>query len=267
MLAIDSMRAEYLYDKSMGTVPVEGASVNNDSDEQVYIDAEAAWFEMLEMCSEKRYEDMLGYYIKNEYLVGIGLGSSTNKFELDYCLFVPLVFERLDVMEAAELLAKWLEYDKLLADGVVAFSLAEGGSGYIPPQYAFQIEALCKAYIILGEREKAEALIEPYRRAVYLLSDNVYANEGCIAKFKFYIYDNLGDTEKALETTVGYRDFLIQYAKDTGRDFDEDIEAFNELIEELENENDGQLSHGHSSGLLADNWTMLNYNINDLILC
>lgn len=267
MLGIDSARAEYLFDKSMELVFIEEGDVGNKSDEQVYIDAEAAWFEMLEMCSQKRYEEMLNYYIKNESMVGIGLSTSTSKFELDYCVLGLLIISQLDAMEAVEQLAKWLEYDKILADGVVAFSMAEGGSGYIPPQYAFQIEILCRTYIILEEREKAEALIEPYGRAVYLLSNDIYANESSISKFKFEIYDNFSDTEKALETIVGYRDFLIQYAKDTGQDFDEEIDGFEELIKELENENDGQIPHGHSSGLLADNWTVFNYNKNDLILC
>ena len=267
MLGIDSARAEYLFDKAMEPVPIEGVDVNDNSVEQIYVDAEAAWFEMLEMCSQRQYEDMLSYYIKNESMVGIGLGTSTNKFNLDYFILGLLIIDQLDVMEAVELLAKWLEYDKMLADGVVAFSTTEGGSGYIPPQYAFQIKMLCRAYLVLEEREKAEALIEPYKRAKYLLSDDVYANENQIAKFKFDIYEFFDDTTMALETTEGFRDFLIQFAKDTDQDFEEEIEELDELIKELKNENDGQLSHSHSSGLLADNWTMLNYNINDLILC
>lgn len=267
MLGIDSARAEYLFDKSIEPIPIEGVDVNNESDKQVYIEAETAWYKMLEMCSQKRYEEMLSYYIKNESIVGIGLSTSTNKFELDYCVLSLLIIDYFDFMEAVGLLAKWLEYDKLLADGVVAFSLAEGGSGYIPPQYAFQIEMLCKSYSFLDEREKAEALIEPYGRAVYLLSDDIHENESQIAKFKFDIYDSFGDTERALETTIGYRDFLIQYANDTGQDLDEEIEAFDELIKELKNEDEYHIDRAHSSGLLADNWTMLNYIINDLMLC
>ncbi len=267
MLGIDSARVEYLFDKSMKPIPIEGVDVSNDSVDQVYVDAEAAWYEMLEMCSKKQYEDMLSYYIKNESMVGIGLSTSTSKFELDYCVLSRLLIDQLDFIEAVELLTKWLEFDKMLADGVVAFSTTEGGSGYIPPQYAFQIEMLCRAYTILEEREKAEALIEPYGRAVNLLSDDIYANEGNIAKFKFDIYDSFGDTEKALETTVGYRDFLIQFAKDTEQNLDEEIETFNELIKELKNEDEEQILHGLSSGLLASNWTLLNYNKNDLLLC
>lgn len=238
MLGIDSARAEYLFDKSMEPIPIEGVDVSNDSIDQVYIDAETAWYKMLEMCSKKQYEEMLNYYIINENKVGIGLSTSTNKFDLDYFVLGLLIIDYFDFMEAVEQLAKWLEYDKLLADGVVAFSLAEGGGGYIPPQYAFQIGMLCKSYSILDEREKAEALIEPYGRALYLLSDDIIANESQIAKLKFDIYDSFGDTEKALETTEGFRNFLIQYAKDTGQDFDEEIEGFNELIKELKSKDE-----------------------------
>lgn len=251
MLGIDSARAEYLFDKSMKPVPMEGTDVSNENDEQVYIEAETAWYEMLEMCSQKQYKNMLNYYIKNEGMIYLGLGTSTNKFELDYFVLGILLFDQLDSMDATEQLSKWLELDKLLADGVVAFSMAEGGSGYIPPQYAFQIEMLCRTYIILEEKEKAEALIEPYGRAVYLLSDDINANEGQIAKFKFGIYDSFGDTEKAIETTVSFRDFLIQYAKDTNQNLDAEIEEFNVLIKELENEQ--QIPHSYSSGLLAAN--------------
>lgn len=238
MLGIDSARAEYLFDRPLKPVPIEGINVDYDSVEQVFAEAEAAWYEMLAMSSQKRYEDMVSYYIKNENLVGIGLSTSTNKFELDYCVLSMLLVDQLDYKEAVKLLTKWLEFDKLLADGVVILSTSEGGSGFIPPQYAFQIEMLGKSYIVLGEKEKAEALIEPYRRALYLLSDDIVKNEGKVGLFKFEIYSKFGEPAKALETTEDYRDFLIQYATDTNQDYDEEIESFNKLIRELKNENE-----------------------------
>ena len=237
MLGIDSVRAEYLFGESMEPLSIEGMDVSNDSIEQVYADAETAWYKMLEMCSKKQYEDMLSYYNKNEVTICLGLGTSSNKFDLDYFVLGRLLLDQFDSMEATEQLAKWLELDKLLADAVVENNLSEGGSGYIPPQYAFQIEKLCQAYTILEEKEKAEDLIEPYGRAVYLLSDDIYINEGSIAQLKFDIYDSFGETAKALEAVVGYRDFLIQYAKDTRQNFDDEIESLEELIKELRSEN------------------------------
>lgn len=245
MLRIDSARVEYLMERPYGLPPsdmMEDMGVGGDSmgykegDESVFDTAEAKWYELMWLCSQKQYEELLSMYTKDETDIGIALATSTNKFELDYFVIGKLLFEQLEDEEAVEMLAKFLEYDKLLTESVVAFSTAGGGSGYIPPQYAFQLEILCRTYLILEDREKAEALIEPYRKAIYLLSDNVLWNENMIAKFKTNIYEEFGDLDGVIETAACYRDFLIQYAKDTDQDFDEEIRLVDSLVEMWGNE-------------------------------
>ena len=207
MLKIDSSRAEYLLERPYGLPPsdmMEELGLGGDSmgykegDDKIFDSVEANWYELMRLCSQKQYEELLSKYTKEETDICIALATSTNKFELDYLVIGELLFEQLDGEEAAEKLSKFLEYDKFLTESVVAFSTAEGGSGYIPPQYAFQLEILCRTYLIMEDREKAEALIEPYRKAIYLLSDDVLWNENMIAKFKTNIYEQFGDLDKSL---------------------------------------------------------------------
>ena len=243
MLRIDSARVEYLMERPYGLPPsdimdeigLDGDSMGyKEGDESIFDTAEAKWYELMRLCSQKQYEELLNMYTKDETDIGIALATSTNKFELDYFVIGKLLFEQQDGEEAVEKFSKFLEYDKLLTESVVAFSTAEGGSGYVPPQYAFQLEILCRTYLIMEDREKAEALIEPYRKAVYLLSDDVLWNENMIAKFKTNIYEEFGDLDKIIETAAGYRDFLIQYAKDTDQNFDEEIQLMDSLIKKAE---------------------------------
>lgn len=250
MLRIDSARVEYLVERPYGLLPleimeelVEGQDsvdlqkVYKEGDEKIFNTVVAKWYEMMQLCSQKRYEELLSMYIKDETDIGIALANSTNKFELDYFVIAKLLIEQLDGDEAVEIMTKFLEYDKLLTESVVAFSTVEGGSGYIPPQYAFQLKILCRAYLFMEDREKAEALIEPYRNAVYLLSDDVLQNENMVAVFKSDIYEEFGDLEGKIETAASYRDFLIQYAKDTDQDFDEEIRLVDSLVEMWEMNN------------------------------
>lgn len=243
MLRIDSARVEYLMERPYGLPPsdimdeigLDGDSMGyKEGDESIFDTAQAKWYELMRLCSQKQYEELLNMYTKDETDIGIALATSTNKFELDYFVIGKLLFEQQDGEEAVEKFSKFLEYDKLLTESVVAFSTAEGGSGYVPPQYAFQLEILCRTYLIMEDREKAEALIEPYRKAVYLLSDDVLWNENMIAKFKTNIYEEFGDLDKIIETAAGYRDFLIQYAKDTDQNFDEEIQLMDSLIKKAE---------------------------------
>ena len=179
-------------------------------------------------------EELLSMYIKEETDIGIALATSTNKFALDYYVVGKLLFAQLDEEKATEIFAKFLEFDKFMTESVIL--LGQSKSGYVPPQYAFQLDILCRAYLILGKKEKAEALIEPYRNAVYLLSDDALQNEDMIAKFKSDIYEEFGDLDGEIETAVGYRDFLKKYAKDTDRNLDEEISKFDSLIKKMENE-------------------------------
>jgi tetratricopeptide (TPR) repeat protein len=242
MLRIDSARVEYLMDhpiSQLSSIDLDSLNGKEKTPEQrlhddikVHAEAEAKWHEMLRLCSQRQYEELLSMYIKEETNIGIALATSTNKFELDYLVIGLLLFDQLEEEEAAEIFVKFLEYDKFLTESVVLFG--ESQLGYVPPQYAFQLEILCRIYLIMEDREKAEALIEPYRKAIYLLSDDVPWNESMIAKFKSNIYEEFGDLDGVIETAIGYRDFLIQYAKDNDEDYDDLIREIDSLVRKWE---------------------------------
>ena len=246
MLRIDSARVEFRLDHpidKVSSINLGESEIEEKTPEQrlqdnklVLSEAEAKWFELMRLCSQKQYEDLLSMYTKEETDIGIALATSTNKFELDHFVIGPLLFDQLDEDEAAEIMVKFLEFDKFLTESVVLFG--ESQLGYVPPQYAFQLEILSKVYLMLDEWEKAEELIEPYRKAVYLLSDDTIANEMAITDFKFNLYKNLDDNTKLIETFQDYRGFLIKYANDTQQDLDEQIEKLDALIEKMKSEND-----------------------------
>lgn len=245
MLRIDSARAEYRMAHpidQLSSINLSGSEVEEKAPEQrqqddslVLSEAETKWFELMRLCSQKQYEELLSMYIKEETDIGIALATSTNKFELDYFVIGPLLFDQLGEEEAAEIMVKFLEFDKFLAESVILFG--ESQLGYVPPQYAFQIEILRDMYLIQDEWGKAEELIEPYRKAVYLLSDDTIANEMAITDFKFNTYKNLDDNTKLIETFQDYRGFLIKYANDTQQDLDGQIEKLDALIEKMKSEN------------------------------
>ena len=242
ILRIDSARAEYRHEHPISEMP----TINLDSmdgmektpEQRLYDDSlllaesEAKWFELMRLCSKKQYENALILYDKEEAYIGIALATSTNKFDLDYFVIGPLLFDQLDEEEAADFMAKYLVFDKLLTEDVIFFG--ESQQGYVPPQYAFQLEILSKVYLMLDEWEKVEALIEPYRKAVYLLSDDTLTNEFAVMDFKLNLYGDMDDRAKIREAFVEFRDFLIQYAKDTHQDLDEQIENMDKLIKSVE---------------------------------
>lgn len=238
MLRIDSTMVEYRMDhpiSQMSSIEYDGLNVDEKTPEQrlqddlkVYTESESKWHELLQLCSQRQYEELLSMYIKEETDIGIALATSTNKFELDYLVIGPLLFNQLEVDEAAEIMVKFLEYDKFLAESVILFG--ESQQGYVPPQYAFQIEILSKVYLMLDEWEKVETLMDPYRKAVYLLSDDTLTNEFAVMDFKLNLYGDMDDKAKIKEAFVGFRDFLVQYAKDTHQDLDEQIENMDKLI-------------------------------------
>lgn len=246
MLRIDSARVEFRLDHpidQVSSINLGGFEVEQKTPEQrqqddslVLSEAETKWFKLMRLCSQRKYEDLLSMYIKEETDIGIALATSTNKFELDHFVIGPLLFDQLDEDEAAEIMVKFLEFDKFLTESVVLFG--ESQLGYVPPQYAFQLEILSKVYLMLDEWEKAEELIEPYRKAVYLLSDDTIANEMAITDFKFNLYKNLDDNTKLIETFQDYRGFLIKYANDTQQDLDEQIEKLDALIEKMKSQYD-----------------------------
>jgi hypothetical protein len=83
---------------------------------------------------------------------------------------------------------------------------------------------------------KAEELIEPYRNAIYLLSDDTLTIEFDITGFKLNLYGAMGDRSKIKEIFIGHREFLVQYAKDNHQDLDEQIEKMDALIKNAEDQ-------------------------------
>ena len=242
LLRIDSARVEFRLDHPVSEMPMINLDSTEGSEKTpeqlqhensiVVSESEAKWFELIRLCSQRQYEDALSLYIKDQTDIGIALATSTNKFDLDYFVIGPLLFDQQDEEEAAEIMVKFLEYDKFLTESVILFG--ESQQGYVPPQYAFQLEILSKVYLMLDEWEKAEALVEPYRKAVYLLSDDTLTNEFAVMDFKLNLYRDRNDRAKIKEAFVGFRDFLIQYAKDTHQDLDEQIENMDKLIKSVD---------------------------------
>jgi hypothetical protein len=242
MLRIDSARVAFRLDhpvSEMPTINLDSSGGAEKTPEQLQHDnsvlvaeTEAKWFELMRLCSQRQYEDALSMYIKEQTEIGIALATSTNKFDLDYFIIGPLLFDQLDEEEAAEIMVKFLEYDKFLTESVILFG--ESQQGYVPPQYAFQLEILSKVYLMQDEWEKVDALIEPYRNAVYLLSDDTLTNEFAIADFRLNLYGDMGDKVKIKEVLLDYQAFLIQYAEDTHQDLDEQIEKLDALIKKVE---------------------------------
>lgn len=247
LLRIDSARVEYIQLKwPMGFPPsatiekVEGADSSlivmeyNDNDKQMFDTIEAKWFELMRLCSQKQYEDALSLYIKEETDIGVALVNSTNKFDLDYHVIGGLLLDLLTKEEAMELLARFLEYDKSFTESVIILSTTNDGSGFIPPHYSTLIGTLGAIYTNLGNETKAEELIEPFRNAVYLLSDNVWDNEQEIVSYKLAIYHNSNDYAKLKETLEEYLAFVIDYSAKSGENHDTLIEHLEMSIEDLE---------------------------------
>ena len=137
-----------------------------------------------------------------------------------------------DCLYRTHVMIKFLEFDKTMTENVIL--LGERKSGFVPPHYAALINFLGRMYTIAGQKEKAEEQIEPFRKAVYMLYDDAWQNEMSIADFKINIYSSFDDSEKMKEAIIEHRNFVIQYSKDTGEDFSEQINRMNALIKQLE---------------------------------
>ena len=224
LLSIDSSRAEYDAEKKVDEY--------DSTVVETYEQAKAIWFELLDLCSKQRFEEATQHYISHEGDFYIALGGSTDKFELDYYVGGILLLGNLPNEEALERYAKILEFDKFLTESVIMFG--EDQSGYVPPHYAFLLETLNNLYILQNNKEKAESLIEPYMKAVYLLEDDSLRNEFDIVRFKGNIYVSLEDWGKAKEAYVEFRDFIIRHSQKTGQDFCIQIGAMDSLIMDLD---------------------------------
>ena len=244
MLRIDSARVEILSDPRMAMTPstrikkLVGDSVvfvdNDGNDTSAYDAAKAKWHELMHLCSRMQYEDVLSMYGKEETKISLALASSTNKYYLDYYVIGRLLFDRLEEDEATERFVKFLEYDMWLTELEVWGSTAEGGSGYIPPHYSDLIGTLGAMYMDLGDESKAEELIEPFRNAVYLLSDDVWTNEQQIAVYKISIYHSVEDYPKLKAALEDYRAFVIDYSKTSGENHEDVVGRLDVLIKDLE---------------------------------
>lgn len=244
LLWIDSARVEYRQDNPISqwsTSDIGGfmretktLDERRHDDSLVYAEAETAWYEMMALVSQRQYEESLEKYIHKDAEIGIALSTSTLKFDLDYFVIGALLFEVLDGDEAAEQLIKIFEYDKFQTESVLAFSMAEGGSGYVPPQYAFLLERLCYLYMRQEEWDKVDELLEPHRKAVYLLSDDVLVNEQHILSLKLDILTAQEDRDGVKQAFMEHRDFLVRHAAETGEDLSGEIEKVEEIIEYLE---------------------------------
>ena len=244
MLRIDSARVEILSDPRMAMMPsarikkLVGDSVvfvdNDGNDTSAYGAAKAKWHELMHLCSRMQYEDVLNLYSKEEDQICLALASSTNKYYLDYYVIGRLLFDRLEEDEATERFVKFLENDMWLTELEVWGSTAEGGSGYIPPHYSDLIGTLGAMYMNLGDESKAEELIEPFRNAVYLLSDDVWTNEQLIAVYKMSTYHSAEDYPKLKTALEDYRAFVIDYSKTSGENHEDIVERLGVLIKDLE---------------------------------
>lgn len=251
LLYIDSSRVAYIQDRPMGMVPtVRFEESDEDStdtvfvsdysareeDVQVFDDAESKWYNFMDLCSKKQYEEAIELYIKEQPIIGIALATSTLQFDLDFYVTGSLLFDNLDREEAAVIFIKFIEFDKLKTESVIAFSTAEGGSGYIPPHYAYLLKTLIKTHIILEDWESAEALVEPYCNATYLVNEDAPMpyKERTILDLKLDLYAAQHDIERAIEACKDYRDCLSYYALSTGENVTALIEDIDEMIEFLE---------------------------------
>lgn len=245
MLCIDSGRVEYRQDNPVGqwsTSNIGGymrelettLEKRRRDDSLVYAEAETAWYEMMALVSQGQFDEALEHYIHRDAEIGIALSTSTEKFDLDYFVVGKLLFLVLDEYGAVEQLVRLFEFDKLQTESVLAFSMAEGGSGYIPPHYAFLLERLCYLYMRQEEWEKVDALLEPHRKAVYLLSDDALVNEQHILSLKLDILAAQEDRDGVKQAFMEHRDFLIRYAAETGKDLSEEIEKVDDIIKYLE---------------------------------
>lgn len=243
MLRIDSARVGAMSDPAMAMMPstrikeMVGDSivlVNGGDGTSLYDVAEAKWHELMRLCSKKQYKNVLNLYREEETEICLALASSTYKYYLDYHVIGQLLFDELEEDEAMESFIKFLEYDKWLTECEVLFSTADGGNGYIPSHYSDLIGTLGTMYMDLGEESKAEELIEPFRDAVYLLSDDVWANEQQIATYKIATYHSAEDYPKLKAALEDYRTFVIDYSKTSGENHDDVVGRLDILINDLE---------------------------------
>ena len=178
LLRIDSLRVEYLMDHPRDNAP-EGA-------DSAFASAGLVWREFLKFCSKKDYEQATRWYLDHEGDFLVAMPSTTIKFYLDHYVMEVLLFDNLPKEEALGKLIKIYELDKTITETVVA--IGQNHYGYIPPHFALLYRTLGETYMYAGLKDKAIEQIEPYRNAIYLLSDDEVFNETEINRLESAIY-------------------------------------------------------------------------------
>ena len=186
LLRIDSLRVEYLMDHPMDNAPKDADSA--------FVSAGLIWKEFLKLCSKNNYEQAVRWYLDHEGDFIVAMPTTTIKFYLDYYVIETLLLDYLPKEEALGKLIEIFELDKTMAETVVA--IGQTHDGYIPPHYALLYRTLGETYMYAGLKDKAIEQIEPFRNALYLLSDDESFNEAEINRFKDTIYNSFGITEK-----------------------------------------------------------------------
>ena len=174
LLRIDSLRVEYLMDHPRDNAP-EGA-------DSAFASAGLVWREFLKFCSKKDYEQATRWYLDHEGDFLVAMPSTTIKFYLDHYVMEVLLFDNLPKEEALGKLIEIYELDKIMTEKVVL--IGQNSNGYVPPHYAILYYALVETYIKAGLKDKAIEQIEPFRKALYLFSDDEVFNETEVNRLK-----------------------------------------------------------------------------------
>jgi len=173
LLRIDSIRAEYeqnllAHNTSVKESLKEYIDESEEAQaEEMYSQACQAWFELLKLCAQRRFEEATQLYMDHETDYLMALGTSSSKFELDYYVGGMLLLDHLPRYEAWTRLSQIIEDDRFVTETVIA--MGQDRSGYVPDHYPFLLQFLGQIYSAVGETEKAIELIEPVREAFYMV--------------------------------------------------------------------------------------------------
>lgn len=186
LLRIDSLRVEYLMDHPMDNAPEDADSA--------FATAGLIWKDFLKLCSKNDYEQATRWYLNHEGDFIVAMPSTTIKFYLDYYVIETLLLDYLPKEEAFGKLIEIFELDKTMTETVVA--IGQNHYGYIPPHYALLYRTLGETYMYAGLEDKAIEQIEPFRKALYLLSDDEAFNEMEINQFETDIISAFGNATR-----------------------------------------------------------------------
>lgn len=253
LLCIDSVRAEYHAENPVMEIERRFSETaefyENEAEkngikyerftEEAYQQYCLKWFELLDLCANKQFEEAVQLYREHWQDLTIALCTSTNKFNLDYYVAGPLLAEYLPARECAEVMVDNLEFDRIQTESVISFS--ERQPGFIPTHYPKLLETLSKLYLFQYDKDKAEELIEPYCQAIHSISDDSFQSEFDILQFKTNIYLAFEEWDNARHAYENFRDFLVRNTEESGQDYSVQIEAMDVMIREMEEAYDEEL--------------------------